>query len=213
MPIKRRMTNAETARREAENGRRQFEYGLEMIREYLEPGRPFALRKSHILELQAIAVDGIEATAGEFRRTAVGIEGAAHRPPEAFLVEGLVVEMCDYVNDHLHERSPFHLSAYVMWRHNWIHPFADGNGRTSRMLSYIVLSILLGYELPGSPTIPEQIQNDRSGYFAALEAADRADRAGALDVSAMEDLLRGMLASQLLSVIDAGDLSRSGRPS
>ena len=116
--------------------------------------------------------------------------------------------MCEYVNTNLHERSPFHLSAYVMWRHNWIHPFTDGNGRTSRMLSYIVLSVLLGYELPGSPTIPELIQNDRSTYFEALESADAADRSGTLDVSAMEKLLKGMLATQLLSVIEAADLAR-----
>ncbi len=78
-------------------------------------------------------------------------------------------EMCEYVNDNLHTRTAFHLSAYVMWRHNWIHPFADGNGRTSRVLSYIVLSIATGYVLPGIPAIPEQIQKDRSGYFTALE--------------------------------------------
>ena len=199
------MTPAEVAKREVENGRRQFDLALEMIRTYLEPGRPFALRPSHVRELQAIAVDGLEVEPGTFRRTQVGIFGAVHQPPEAFRVDGLVVEMCEYINDNLHEKSPFHLASYLMWRHNWIHPFADGNGRTSRMLSYIVLSLALGYELPGSPTIPEHIQGDRRGYFAALEAADRADLKGEVDVSAMEKLLKGMLAKQLLSVIEAAD--------
>jgi Fic family protein len=199
------MTPSEIARREVENGRRQFLAATDMIRSYLEPGRPFALRPSHVLHLQAIAVDGIEDNPGVFRRSAVRIQGAVHQPPEAFRVEGLVVEMCEYVNDNLHERSPFHLASYLMWRHNWIHPFADGNGRTSRMLSYVVLSLTLGYELPGSPTIPAQIQGDRGGYFKALEAADQADRLGNLDVGVMEGLLKGMLAKQLLSVIEAAD--------
>lgn len=197
------MTPAEIARLEVENGRRQFELATDIVRTYLEPGRPFALRPSHIRELQAVAVAGLESNPGEFRTTRVGIRGAVHQPPEAFLVPGLVVEMCEYINDNLHERSPFHLSAYLMWRHNWIHPFSDGNGRTSRMISYIVLSLALGYELPGSPTIPEQIQSDRSGYFHALEAADKAAAQGLTDVSGMEQLLKGMLATQLLSVIEA----------
>lgn len=197
------MSPAEIARREVENGRRQFLAATDMIRSYLEPGRSFALRPSHVLYLQGIAVDGIEDDPGVFRRTAVGIEGAVHQPPEALRVEGLVVEMCDYINDNLHEKSPFHLASYLMWRHNWIHPFTDGNGRTSRMLSYVVLNLTLGYELPGSPTIPEQIQADRGGYFRALEAADDADRNNAIDVSVMESLLKAMLAKQLLSVIEA----------
>jgi Fic family protein len=203
------MSPAEVALREIENGRRQFLAAIDIIRSYLEPGRSFALRPSHVQHLQAIAVDGIEQEPGVFRRSAVGIHGAAHQPPDAFRVEGLVVEMCEYINDNLHEKSPFHLASYLMWRHNWIHPFTDGNGRTSRMLSYVVLSITLGYELPGAPTIPEQIQNDRTGYFRALEAADEADRRGELDVSVMEGMLKAMLAAQLLSVIDAASAGRA----
>lgn len=199
------MTPAEIAKREVENGRRQFDLAMHMVRAYLEPGRPFALRPRHVLDLQAMAVDGIEAQPGVFRSTKVGIVGAVHQPPDAFRVPSLVLEMCDYVNDNLHEKSPFHLASYVMWRHNWIHPFADGNGRTSRILSYLVLSVALGYELPGRPTVPEQIQADRDGYFKALEAADRAYLDDRLDVGAMENLLKGMLAKQLLSVIEAAD--------
>jgi Fic family protein len=199
------MNAAEIAKREVENGRRQFDLATDMIRSYLQPGRPFSLRPSHVLQLQEVAVQGIEPFLGQYRTTPVGIAGADHQPPEAFLVPNLVVEMCEYVNDAFHERSPFHLSAYIMWRHNWIHPFSDGNGRTSRMLSYVVLSLSLGYELPGRPTVPEQIQEDRGGYFKALEAADRSDKAEHVDVTQMEHLIKGMLARQLLSVIDAGE--------
>ena len=110
--------------------------------------------------------------------------------------------MCDYVNNNLHEQTAFHLAAYVMWRLNWIHPFADGNGRTSRTASYIVLNVKLNSILPGTPTIPEQIQQDRSGYFRAPEAADAAFAADKIDVSEMENLLKNMLAKQLLSVIE-----------
>ncbi|WP_204276686.1 Fic family protein, partial [Klebsiella aerogenes] len=78
------------------------------------------------------------------------------------------------VNDNWRDRTALHLASYVMWRLNWIHPFSDGNGRTSRITSYVVLSVKLGLVLPGTRTIPEQIVDKRSPYFLALEAADQA---------------------------------------
>ena len=88
-----------------------------------------------------------------------------------------------------------------MWRLNWIHPFADGNGRTSRILSFVVLSIKTGHELLGTPSIPEQIVENRNPYFDALDAADLAFKNNdEIDVSKMEDLLSGMLAKQLTAI-------------
>lgn len=93
------------------------------------------------------------------------------------------------------------LSAYLMWRVNWIHPFMGGNGRTSRAVSYLALCARLGYRLPGTLTIPEQIVANREPYYAALDAADASsDYDEHLNLSAMEDLLSAMLANQLLSV-------------
>jgi Fic family protein len=197
------MTEEEIIELEIQNGFKQFDYGIEMIKFYLEPHQPFALRETFIQDLQRLAVEGLDPNPGVYRNVSVGINKSAHVPPEPHLVKGHMIEMCDYVNANLHEKSPFHLAAYVMWRHNWIHPFTDGNGRTSRTLSYIVLNILLAYVLPGSPTIPQQIQDDRSGYFSALEEADKAYAdTGDVNVSKMEDLLKNMLAKQLLSVIE-----------
>ena len=204
------MDKNEIAIMEAENGFHQIEKGLEVIKYYLEPSRPFALRPSLILDLQGTAVKGLVTNPGQWRKTQVRIEKSAHQPPAPHLVENLIREMCDYVNDNRHTQTAFHLAAYVMWRHNWIHPFEDGNGRTSRVVSYIVLSICVGYMLPGAPTIPEQIQGDRSGYFDALEKADEAWlRETTLDVTVMEKLLTGMLAKQLLSVIDGASVSKT----
>ena len=80
----------------------------------------------------------------------------------------LVEDMCDYINDHWNETTPIHLASYLMWRLNWIHPFADGNGRTSRIVSYVVLSIRAGSILPGTPKIPDQIVDNRKPYFDDL---------------------------------------------
>jgi Fic family protein len=187
---------------EIENGFRQYDLTLDVIRYYLEPERPFALRVPLILDLQREAVKGIEAEPGEIRKNPVGIHKSDHTPPPPHLVPAHLTEFCDFVNDNWHERTAFYLSAYAMWRLNWIHPFTDGNGRTSRALSYALLSIKLGYELPGSPTIPQQIEADNSHYIEALEMADEAARNGGEDIREMEKMIRAMLAKQLLSVID-----------
>ena len=112
-------------------------------------------------------------------------------------------ELCDYVNDNWARATPLHLAAYVMWRLNWIHPFADGNGRTSRTVSYVILSIRAGYVPSGSPSIPDQIVQDRAPYFEALEAADESWKKNVLDLSKMERLLETLLARQLKAFFES----------
>jgi Fic family protein len=184
------------AEAEARNGFRQYDAGIETIRTALERGA-FKLRVSLILGLHREALAGISLFAGNFRPAGVKIEGSKHEPVGAQLVPELIEEMCDYVNDHWEQSSPLHLAAYIMWRLNWIHPFADGNGRTSRILSYVVFSIRAGAVPPGTPTIPDQIVENRIPYFDALDAADTAWKQSRIDVSKMEELLGSLLARQL----------------
>lgn len=115
----------------------------------------------------------------------------------------LIEELCDYVNDHWTKSAPIHLASYVMWKLNWIHPFTDGNGRTSRAASYLVLCLRAGYLLPGKRTIPDQIAVDKDPYYKALEAADTAwTEKKIVNLAAMEDLLAKLLARQLVEVLD-----------
>lgn len=195
------------AEAEALNGLRQYDFSIGVVQSAIER-RSFKLRPSLILSVHREALRGISAYAGNFRPAGVHIEGSSHSPAAAHLVPELVEEMCDYVNDHWETATPIHLAAYIMWRLNWIHPFSDGNGRTSRMMSYIVLCVKLDSVLPGHPTIPEQIVSNRDPYFAALDSADAAYQTGRIDVSQMEALLSGMLAEQLRSAYEAA----SGHP-
>lgn len=190
------------AEAEALNGLRQYDFSIHAIQDAIER-KAFKFRLSLVLSVQREALRGISAYAGNFRPAGVEIEGSKHSPVGAHLVPELVEDMCDYVNDHWTDATPVHLAAYIMWRLNWIHPFSDGNGRTSRMLSYIVLCVKLDSVLPGHPTIPEQIVSNRDPYFAALDAADAALRErNVIDVSKMEKLLGGMLAEQLKSAYE-----------
>ncbi|KTQ97555.1 cell filamentation protein Fic [Aureimonas ureilytica] len=194
-----------TARAEAEarNGLRQYDFAVQTILQALERGA-FKLRISLILSLQREALQGISAYAGNFRPGDVEIKNSKHEPVGAHLVPELVEDMCDYVNGRWDEdRIALHLAAYVMWRLNWIHPFADGNGRTSRILAFTVLCNRIGFVLPGVPTFPDLIVDRRSEYEDALDAADAAwKETGAVDVSMMESFLESLVAKQLGDVFE-----------
>ena len=193
----------EKAGREAANSVRQAERVRDYIIDALD-GRPFKLRPSRILDLNRCAIDGLDAYAGNFRPAGIDIGESEHQPPDGHMVPELVEELCDYVNENWETRSAVHLAAFVMWRLNWIHPFTDGNGRTSRAVSYLVLSVKLGMLLPGTKTIPEQIVEYRDPYYEALEDADKkyAKASGFPEdiVTKMEILMAGMLAVQLRSM-------------
>lgn len=193
----------EVAEREAENGLLQFDLMNSMIASSIE-SRSIQLTPEAIKALQNVAVDGLEPDAGVFRTAPVYIDGTSHVPPPAEEVPRLVVEMCEYINtapaqdgeDEI-DRA-LRLSAYAMWRLNWIHPFLNGNGRTSRAVSYYVLCSSLGYELGGTTTIPDLIASKKPPYYKALDAADAAWKAGKLDVTAMQDLLAILLMRQVV---------------
>lgn len=184
---------------EARNGLLQFDEVVRQISK-VEGGAAFKLRPSMVQDLQRIAIHDIYVCAGTYRTKPVLIQGTDHSPPAAAEVPRLVEEMCDYVNDSWNTSTPVRLAAYLMWRINWIHPFAGGNGRTSRAVSYLVLCSGLGYRLPGTHTIPDQIVEHRQPYYAALDAADLAWGRGEIDVSVMEDLMSSLLARQLVDV-------------
>lgn len=191
----------EKAQREAENGVRQFKEALEIIRSSIRKGDDapqFALNQSIILRLQQKALEGIHPLAGTYRNSPVYIEKSEHFPPPHTDVPDLVAEMCSYINANWH-MSAIHLAAYILWRMNWIHPFADGNGRTARVVSYVVLSVKLDSVLPGTPTIPDIIAADKRPYYNALEGADDSWKRGIIAVADMEAMLEDMLAQQLLS--------------
>ena len=189
----------EIARREARNALLQFDAVVRLVDEALTAPRSFRLRPSTASDLNRLAIEGINQYPGVYRPHEIEIIGSKHAPPDWRKVPRLVEEMCDYVN-HNAGSPPIHLAAYTMWRINWIHPFSDGNGRTARALSYAVLCIRVGYRLPGTNTIPDQIAADKFPYYDALEAADTGFAGGQVDVTKLESLMAKLLAVQLMEV-------------
>jgi hypothetical protein len=119
------------ARREAENGVRRYNLAVEIIREHVQDSqRPFRLR-SRYLQLNAAAL-GYSPPCGE-----VPQHSGQDRKKPTYSSRHVPCPRGSRAStsDNWVTKDPLHLSAYVLWRINWIHPFADGNGRTARMLS------------------------------------------------------------------------------
>ncbi|MBX9813424.1 MAG: Fic family protein [Sphingomonas sp.] len=200
------------AEREAANALAQFDRVLDLVDDVVRGGRPFRLRVSMIQELHRIALDGLSAYAGNWRPGDVRIHGSGHMPPKAHLVPALMEDLCDWINDRTGIASPITLCAYVMWRLNWIHPFDDGNGRTSRAVAYFVLCAAAGYRLQGRVTIPELIAANKSPYYRALEQVDANARLQAEpDLTPMKELLEGYLAKQLAEAFEAANAASPPR--
>lgn len=96
--------------------------------------------------------------------------------PEPALVPGLVREMLGRVNDF--SRSASQRAGYAMWRCNWIHPFAGGNGRTARALAYLAMCVDFGRLVPGNPSFPTRISNARDEYVETLRKDDQGAQFG-----------------------------------
>lgn len=195
------------AEKEAENALKQFDQSMAELQKCIKSSQ-FKLKPSLLLKLNRIALDGINTFAGNYRPSGVDISGSKHIPLNAEEVPGAVEEMCDYVNDQWDRQTAVHLAAYVLWRLNWIHPFVDGNGRTARAVSYLVLCAKLKTRLPGKNTIPEQIAENKKPYYEALESADQHQKNKMIDVTALENMLKAQLAKQLIAVHESATGSR-----
>ncbi len=111
-------------------------------------------------------------TPGEFRLNQVTIRNSDHTPPDAANVKDHVVAFADDVK-RIWDGDPVKLYAFVLWKLNWIHPFLDGNGRTSRAFSYFLLCLKFGKMIPGIPSITDQFQQNKNIYYSDLREADK----------------------------------------
>src|SRR5262249_52810577 len=134
---------------------------------------------SHVQALHALAIEGIYGCGGRYRNANVHVEipGSGHTLPHVALVPTLVRDLVDWLNRERGTRPTLERAAYMLWRFNWIHPFAGGNGRTARALTYLLVCIDNRATLPGIPSMPILIYKERDEYVQALRAADASERA------------------------------------
>ncbi len=90
-------------------------------------------------------------------------------PPEAKEVAGLMGELVTWINDEIESRDlpvPV-IAALAHYQFATIHPYYDGNGRTARLLTTLILH-RCGYGLKGIYSLEEYYAKNLRGYYAAL---------------------------------------------
>lgn len=105
---------------------------------------------------------------GDYRDSEVGIGGSDWKPPSAKNVPRLMEEL---FKDYRKQKSALHPVELASWMHNrfvQIHPFTDGNGRTSRL---VMNWILMRNRFP--PAIIEARNKER--YYSVIEEGDKGD--------------------------------------
>ncbi len=144
-----------------------------------------------LLKAHRLMMNGLVPENGRFRSGGVGVfdgEMLIHMaPPAEFVPEHIQNLFVWYQQSELH---PLIKSAIFHYEFEFIHPFADGNGRMGRMWH----SLLLGKwkELFFWLPIEELIQSRQQEYYDALGAADKqADCAGFVEL--MLEIIRDSL--------------------
>ena len=100
--------------------------------------------------------------AGKIRTHQVAISGSRFMPPSPVEVQPLLREFFRWYDRSRSSLHPVELAAAVHLRFVTVHPFADGNGRISRLLMNFVLQ-KHGFPLLNIP------YEDRRSYYNALE--------------------------------------------
>lgn len=112
---------------------------------------------------QLVLKDIDDENAGRYRRENVTIKGAVHIPPDYLKVPELMEKLI-LSNENWKEFHPIIQSALLHGELVKIHPFVDGNGRTSRLLMNLDL-MNHGY----NPVVIKK--EDRLEYYEALDKA------------------------------------------
>ncbi len=147
---------------EAINHREAIDYINDVAKNDIE------ISEHTIKEMHALILHGIDReNAGRYRTVPVMIAGSRHVPPQPYLIEkqmeDFMIKFKDMEKEKVH---PVLIAAYLHDELVRIHPFIDGNGRTSRLLMNLYL-LRNGYtivNLKGS-------NEDKVRYYTALETS------------------------------------------
>lgn len=134
------------------------------------------LRQLNTLVLRNLALDP-EVSPGEVRKHQVGVGRYKAPAPEhcAFLLEKLV----NWLSSETFAPRPgmaiatATLKAIVAHLYlAWIHPFGDGNGRTARLVEFVIL-LCSGVPAPACHLLSNHYNQTRTEYYRQLDAASR----------------------------------------
>jgi len=129
--------------------------------------KQITLNERTIREIHYLVLKGIyNNEAGKYRNTEVRISGSKHEPPLFSEVPLKMSQLVQYFNNQQNQLHPIVLAADIHQILVGIHPFIDGNGRTSRLLMNLIL-LQNGYYIANiKGTISSRLK-----YYEALEKA------------------------------------------
>jgi Fic family protein len=87
-------------------------------------------------------------------------------PPEAKDVPKLMIELVHWINQNKDIPCPI-VAAIAHYQFATIHPYYDGNGRTARLLTTLILH-LGGYDLKGLYSLEEYYARNVTAYYEAI---------------------------------------------
>lgn len=126
-----------------------------------------------------------------------------YTPPEPFDVPLLMQEFVDWLRCDETQKLPAVIVAGIaQFQLVHIHPFLDGNGRTSRLLSTLCL-YKAGYDFRKLFTISEYYDRNRPDYYNALQSAQKND----LDLTSWLEYFSSALVSQMKEIQHKGALA------
>ena len=187
--------------RELLNYRKAFDF----VSEYLKSGDP--ITEGLVREIHKRLVEGVRGEAaapGEYRRIQNYVVNSVtgetiYTPPPAHDVPIMMAELVNYLNSET-ETHPVLMSGIAQFQLVHIHPFLDGNGRISRLLSTLCL-YRAEYDFKRLFTISEYYDRDRAAFYRAIQGVREND----MDMTGWLEFFIEGLSTQLAEVRERGE--------
>ena len=175
-----------------------------LVSDYLDSGEP--ITEGLIREIHKRLVSGVrggQARPGDYRTVQNYVANAVtgdiiYTPPVPGDVSPLMHELVEWLKDP-GELHPVLVSGIAQFQLVHIHPFVDGNGRTSRLLSTLCL-YRSGYDFKRLFTLSEFYDRNRNDFYTALQSV----REREMDLTRWLDYFVLGLATQLTEVRESG---------
>jgi Fic family protein len=151
-----------------------YKKAFEFVSEYLEDGGP--ITEGLVREIHKRLVEGVRgggAAPGEYRKIQNYVVNSVtgetvYTPPPAHDVPIMMAELTGWLNRE-QDIHPVLVSGISQFQLVHIHPFLDGNGWTSRLLSTLCL-YRTGYDFKRLFTISEYYDRDRPAFYMAIQS-------------------------------------------
>ncbi|MBM9520548.1 Fic family protein [Desulforhopalus vacuolatus] len=182
-----------------------YRSAFEFVSECLDSGDP--IHERMIREIHRKLVEGVrggKADPGNYRRIQNYVVNSAtgqiiYTPPSAVEVPIMMSEMVKWLNTEV-DIHPVLMSGISQFQLVHIHPFLDGNGRTSRLLSTLCL-YKAGYDFKRLFTISEYYDRDRTTFYKSIQSV----REHNMDMTNWLDYFITGLETQMIEVKKRGE--------